>query len=291
MFFMMTVDVDSWSSLLNFYSVNHVRDTKEESIGVDEGLERLLSIFDDYGIKATLFVPAEVCSNHSAIINQARKNGHEVACHGLSHDKNEFLGQPEEQKRRIELATDIILKCIGARPVGFRAPVLRIRHRTLRALAALDYVYDSSVVPTFVPGYYGFVNAPMKPYRAFFQDSNKVGERGILELPVSVNPIIRLPLSASWMRNLGSCWVKKGISLNFSLGNPIMFYIHPRDVVNLPRRAGVPWHVYRNTGDRAIRMLNEMIRHVEKLGAIFVTAFGFTKIIDSENGIVRSARY
>jgi peptidoglycan/xylan/chitin deacetylase (PgdA/CDA1 family) len=278
----MTVDVDSWSSLLSFYSVNHIKSAEDELMGVGKGLEKLLRIFDIHEIKATLFVPADVCSDHNTIINEARRSGHEIACHGLNHDKREFLGELETQEQKIKEATRIILEYAGVRPVGFRAPVLRIGRLTLRALAALDYVYDSSVVPTIVPGYYGFVDAPMKPYRPSFQSVDAKGRRGILELPVSVNPIVRLPLSAAWMRNLGSSWVEAGISLNFSLGNPVMFYIHPRDVVDMPKRRGVPWHVYRNTGNKAIKMLDEIIRHAEKLGAKFLTALDFAKMFDSK---------
>jgi peptidoglycan/xylan/chitin deacetylase (PgdA/CDA1 family) len=274
----MTVDVDSWSSLLSFYSVNHIRDVKEESVGVEEGLEKLLKIFDSHEIKATFFVPAKVCLDHSAVVNEARRSGHEIACHGLSHDKREFLGELEDQKQKIREATRIILESTGVRPVGFRAPVLRMSHLTLTALATLHYVYDSSVVPAFVPRYYGNVSAPMKPYRPCFQSLERKGRCRILELPVSVNPIVRLPLSAAWMRNLGSSWVRAGINLNFSLGNPILFYIHPRDVVDMPRREGVPWHVYRNTGDRAIKMLDEIIGHAKKLRAKFVTAVDFAKM-------------
>lgn len=91
----------------------------------------------------------------------------------------------------------------------------------------------------------------------------------MLELPVSVNPLIPIPLSAAWMRNLGTRWTKVGVRANFKLGRPVVFYVHPRDVISLPRINGVPSHVYRNTGDHVLEMLSDLIGYVKEIGGVF----------------------
>lgn len=60
--------------------------------------------------------------------------------------------------------------------------------------------------------------------------------------------------------------------MNFVFGNPVVFYVHPRDVVSLPKVEGIPWHLYRNVGDPTIRMLDAIIRYAKELGARFVRA-------------------
>jgi len=268
----MTVDVDSWSSLLRFYSIDHDPLEADSQVSVEDGILRLLQLFEKHEIKATFFVPGEIAQKHSASIRKICRNDHEIACHGLVHEKNECLQNETSQRRIIEEATRIIEERSGWQPRGFRAPCLRANETTLGILDECGYVYDSSIVPTFVPGYYGLPTAPPKPYHPSPIFMEKRGSHKLLELPVSVNPLIPLPLSAAWMRNLGSSWVKFGMKMNFILGNPVVFYVHPRDVVSLPKVKGIPWHLYRNVGDPTIRMLDAIIRYAKELGARFVRA-------------------
>ena len=200
-----------------------------------------------------------------------------MACHGLTHEKDEFLKTRQEQEQNIKKATQIIQNTMGHRPVGFRAPCLRANETTLKVLEEFGYVYDSSVVPTFVPSYYGYLFAPKKPYYPSASFMSKEGSHKLLEIPVSVNPLLPLPLSAAWMRNLGLSWVKFGIKMNFILGYPAMFYVHPRDVLSLHRVKGVPWHLYRNVGLSSARMLDKVIGYAKKLEAKFMRAVDFAQ--------------
>jgi len=270
--FVMTVDVDSWSSLLRFYSVDHDPSAADHKVDVMDGILRLLKLFEKHKIKATFFIPGEVALKFTSAVEKISRSDHEVACHGLAHEKNECLLDKASQKQRIEEATRIIEEKNGSQPRGFRAPCLKMNETTLEILEEFEYIYDSSIVPTFVPGYYGSPLSPLKPYNPSWASMQKKGSRKLLEIPVSVNPLIPLPLSAAWMRNLGSSWVKFGIKTNFALGNPVVLYVHPRDVVSLPKVDGVPWHLYRNVGDSALQMLDEIILYAKKCDATFMKA-------------------
>ena len=276
-FFIMTVDVDGWSSLLKFYSVEHDPLDAALQVSVEEGVLKLLNLFKMHQIKATFFVAGKIAQQYPSLIKKICHYGHEVACHGLTHDKNEFLRDEMNQRRNLEEATRIIEEISGTRPKGFRAPCLRANETTMAILEEYGYLYDSSVLPSFVPGYYGSLGAPLRPYHPSDLSIEKEGSYNILEIPISINPVIRLPLSAAWMRNLGLTWVKFGIKMNFVLSNPVVFYVHPRDVVSLPKVKGVPWHVYRNVGDSSLRTLSQIIRYGKRLGAKFITAEDFIK--------------
>jgi hypothetical protein len=274
-YFVMTVDVDGWWSLLDFYSIRSDPSEAESQVSEEKGVLKLLQLFDKHRIPATFFVPGEMARRHPEMIRNISKAGHEVACHGLLHEKNECLLPVGEQKRRILEATKILEEVTGSRPLGFRAPCLRFNGITLAILDELGYTYDSSVLPTLIPGYYGEPLAGSKPYYPSTADLTEGGSRGVLEIPVSVSPIVPVPLSGAWMRNLGSRWVRLGISMNFFFHQPIVFYVHPRDVLELPRIEGVPWHVYRKVGPQSLSMLEEIIRYSKRVGASFMRAVDF----------------
>lgn len=264
--FVMSVDVDSWSSLLRFYLINH--DPSEEDFQIEQGINNLLDLFSEFEVRATFFVPGEIVEEHSQTIKFLKQRGHEVACHGMTHEKNECLLPLNQQKASIKEATELLQKEVGCKPQGFRAPCLRSNRETVRILEHLGYVYDSSVLPSFIPGYYGHLTTLSKPYHPSLSSLRKKGKSKIMELPVSVNPVLHIPLSAAWMRNLGVEWVNIGVKTNFILGNPVVFYVHPRDVVSLPKIKGLPWHLYRNTGQTTLKMLSKVIGYAKNNGEV-----------------------
>jgi hypothetical protein len=265
----MSVDVDSWSSLLNFYSVKHDVDVVERQVSVEKGLDVLLDLFEQNNVKATFFVPGEVAVRHPLKIKEIDEKGHEIACHGFLHERNECLLDMDVQRSRIETSVAIVEEITHRRPVGFRAPCLRANSLTLAILSEMGFKYDSSYLPMLIPGQYGSFSFHMKPHLI------TIDERSILEIPVSTNPLVPLPLSASFMRNLGLLHVKLGIRMLFALGYPVMIYVHPRDVTSLPRVQNVPWHLYTNVGSRSVKMLSEIFSFVRKSGGRILRAKDF----------------
>lgn len=265
--FVMSVDVDSWSSLLRFYSIDHDPDEASRQVRDEAGVRKLLNLFQEHRIESTFFVPGEVAQSHPETIRTITDRGHEVACHGLYHGRNECLLAKRVQQDQIERAAKVIKSVTGKQPAGFRAPCLRANKATLEILDKMGFLYDSSFLPMFIPGYYGSLSLRSKPYYPFSK-----GCDGLLEIPISTNPIIPIPLSASWMRNLGLTWVKSGVSMLLKTKSPVMFYIHPRDVLDLPPVPGVPWHLYRNTGDHCMQMLDKLIKFAKRLGARMMSA-------------------
>jgi peptidoglycan/xylan/chitin deacetylase (PgdA/CDA1 family) len=275
----MTVDVDGWASLLRFYRINLNPLAADVQVNVEIGVNRLLNLFETHNLVATFFVTGEMALLHPGMVRLIYNKGHEVACHGLYHQKGECLLERIEQEHRIKKATNIIEKLISVRPIGFRAPCLNANSDTFKILLENHYLYDSSIISTFIPGYYGYPVSKLKPYRLSLAASKR-NCKTLWEIPVAVNPLLRVPISAAWMRNLGTNWVKLGIKMNFQLGNPVVFYIHPRDVLPLPIVKGVPWHVYNNVGVRTIRMLEEIIKYVKNLNGSFLRAADLALILD-----------
>ena len=258
--FIMSVDVDGWSSLLRYYSIDHDANEANRQVCVEKGIDKLINLIDKHNIKATFFITGEMAINHPKKVKEIVQVGHEVACHGLYHDKNECLLDKLEQKKRIVKAMTILENITGIKPLGFRAPCLLANKTTLEVLSEMGFLYDSTFLPMIIPGQYGSFSFKFSPYQPIINNNN------FIEIPVSSNPIIPFPLSGSWLRNLGPSWVKFGIRTLFNLGYPVMIYVHPRDIMSLPSINGVPSHVYRKTGDDCLKMVDKILGYVKQLG-------------------------
>ena len=252
-YFIMTVDVDP-----PVFSI--------PSFIVKDGTVLLLNLFDKYKLKATFFVPSIVAERFPDTINEIVERKHEVACHGLKHDPREIFLDVNKQIQTIRKATETIQSVTGLRPLGFRAPLFKINRKCWAALQENGYIYDSSVVSSPLFGSHKmFFSA--KP---FFLNTFETGKNNdLIEIPVSVNPFLLVPLGGTWMRIFGLKWCKVGVKINLAFKTPVIFYIHPKDVV--PRKYGKTWYYYRNT-ENCLRMLEEVIKYAKRSGAKFLTA-------------------
>ena len=110
--------------------------------GVEEGLPLLLDLLSKHEVPATFFVTGQAAEKFSKLIRKVSRE-HEVGCHGYEHERFDKLSA-EEQLRRIELATKILIEVTGRRILGFRAPKFRPNIHTLAALKRVGYLYDAS---------------------------------------------------------------------------------------------------------------------------------------------------
>jgi len=88
--------------------------------GLDEGLELLMETLGRHGIRATVAVPAVVAEMLPEQVCAVAAAGHEIACLGLRHEDTSRTARDEEAAR-ISLATDILARVVGKRPIGWYA--------------------------------------------------------------------------------------------------------------------------------------------------------------------------
>lgn len=113
------------------------------------GMENMLALFDQYAVRATLFVIAEDSRdpNKRALIAQALARGHELASHTLTH-ANLLRADSAAKQRELADSKAVIEDAFGVRVTGFRAPGYAMDAEGLGILARAGYVYDSSAFPT-----------------------------------------------------------------------------------------------------------------------------------------------
>lgn len=243
---------------------NAAGNVADESLGLSAWpfLEQLL---DEHEATATFFVVGELAEEHPEVVSSIAAAGHEVASHTQTH---RLLSDVPPAERAPELAESrSVLESVTGQAVdGFRAPAFDRPPGFFSLLEETGYTYDSSVVPARrIPGWYGGDCAETDPCSA----SDVVADAPPLgELPVSVMPRVRLPISGAWMRLLGRRYAMAGVRTLHRHEKIPVLYTHPWELVDLPSVAGVPRRVTWRTG----QWMRDSLRQILELDCEFVTA-------------------
>ena len=111
------------------------------------------------------------------------------------------------------------------------------------------YIYNSSINPTYLPGRY---NNFSKPRTYFYFEK-------VLQIPASVSPIIRFPLFWLSFHNL-PLWLYKWLcKITYSKDKYLNIYFHPWEFMPLQDKYNFPKYVSKNSGDRMVLRLENLI--------------------------------
>ena len=116
----------------DLYSQNSAKQSYKAS---KKGMQFLEELIRDYNIGITAFIQA------NAPKVELNKN-FEICCHGLKHEDFTNLNFFEAESS-IKKAIELISKKFNSKPLGFRAPYLKINKRILELLKKY-FIYDSS---------------------------------------------------------------------------------------------------------------------------------------------------
>lgn len=220
--------------------------TDQRGIGLN-GLEWFRQTLGDRDASTTCFVVSSLVDRYPDHVEQLADAGFEIASHTRSH---ELLSELSADERREELASsrEQLESLTGASVTGFRAPAFDITDDHFDLLAETGYGYDSSVVASrAIPGWYGGEYDLETPAPATAVDPDAPAD--LAELPASVMPGLRLPLTGTWLRFFGPRYTALGMRLLARRGITPVLYVHPWELVGLPRVEGVPSRVYYRTGE------------------------------------------
>jgi len=88
---------------------------------VEVSVDRILALMSAHRVRATFFTLGQVAEAHPMMISTIANEGHEVACHGYSHELV-FRQDPQEFRDDIRRAKSILENLIGKAVIGYRAP-------------------------------------------------------------------------------------------------------------------------------------------------------------------------
>jgi peptidoglycan/xylan/chitin deacetylase (PgdA/CDA1 family) len=108
------------------------------------GAPRLLDILDEFGIKATFFVPGISAELWPALITDMAERGHDVAHHSYSHRPATQLTAAEE---RVEFERGYeALAALGITPNGYRSPMWAATWNSAALAVEHGLSYDTSLM-------------------------------------------------------------------------------------------------------------------------------------------------
>lgn len=234
----LTVDVEDYfhvSAFSNHIDRNH---WDRYACRVEANTHALLEMFDQAAVKATFFVLGWVAERYPSLIQEIAAAGHEVACHGYSHElvyrQSPAVFREESQRSKH------ILENITHKPVkGYRAASYSITAKStwaLDILAELGFQYDSSIFPVHHDRY-GMPNARREPHVLKTPQGHP-----LVEFPLSTFEIgrYRLPISGGGYFRLFPYWFTRYAlnRINTTDKLPFIFYLHPWEIdPNQPRVA------------------------------------------------------
>ena len=232
--------------------------TLDEKIQLEislKGLRALLELLEKLNVKATFFVTANFALHYPDIIVQLAQK-HEIASHGFYHSSF----------RVEDLATSrhALEKIINKRVKGFR--MARLKEVDDREIKAAGYEYNSSMNPTYIPGRY---NNFFKPRTAYYSDE-------LLNIPVSVTPLIRFPLFWLSFKNFPLALIKLASQVTIQKDSYLCLYFHPWEFTDITGFC-LPNYIKKHSGREMLNRLENYIEWLRKKGE-FTTFSEFVRV-------------
>jgi peptidoglycan/xylan/chitin deacetylase (PgdA/CDA1 family) len=107
--------------------------------------ERLLSLFERYGIQTTWFIPGITVDTFEPICRQVADQGHEIGHHGYDHIAPGGLDRSQELDQ-LKRGNEAIARISGQPARGYRSPAWDLSANSVELLLEEGFVYDSSMM-------------------------------------------------------------------------------------------------------------------------------------------------
>jgi polysaccharide deacetylase family protein (PEP-CTERM system associated) len=222
----LSIDVEEYFQVTAFNGQAPLDQWDSYQARVHRATEKILSILEEHGTKATFFIVGWVARKHPGIVKVIQRQGHEIACHSYAH--REISEQSLEVFRKdLRLARSILEDITGERVSGYRAPTFSITTDTLWALDVLieeGFRYDSSVFP-IRHDRYGMPKAERFPNVICRNNGYE-----LLEFPMSTVRVMGMNLpfaGGGYMRLLPPGIISRAIGRINRGGQPAIVYVHP----------------------------------------------------------------
>jgi len=222
----LTIDLEEYFQIhvLSTLIEPHTWETLPSSVAENTG--KILAMLEQKGISATFFCLGWIAEHHKDLIRKIHKNGHEIACHGHSHQII-YRQSRQDFRNDVTRAKGILEDIIGEKVLGYRAPTYSITEKTLWALDILEdlgFQYDSSIFPIYHDNY-GIPGAPRFPHL--------IRGSSLVEFPITTIKLgpLNLPISGGgYFRLLPYPLIRLGLRSLRSSNMPFIFYLHPWEI-------------------------------------------------------------
>jgi polysaccharide deacetylase family protein (PEP-CTERM system associated) len=197
---------------------------------VDVGVDFLLDVTAQHGVRATFFILGWVAAHHPRLIQKIVAAGHEIGCHSYSHRLVYELTPAEFEHDTIN-AIHAIEDAGGVTPRAYRAPSYSVTAKTPWAfdiLASCGFTHDSSIYP-IVHDRYGI------PGFDRHAGTLETESGTLIEVPVATVRLGQKQVApvggGAYMRLFPYRYTAAGIRrINRTESSPACMYVHPWEV-------------------------------------------------------------
>lgn len=140
----LTFDIEEW-----FIEKKFGANRKEKYAEFDAYLDKILSLLNDTGKKATFFCVGKMAIEFPEVIKKIAAEGHEIGCHSNIHTWLNKMTQEVALKDTRE-AVDSLEQCLGKKVLSYRAPAFSIGENNKWAFEVLSQCgieRDTSLFP------------------------------------------------------------------------------------------------------------------------------------------------
>lgn len=268
---LITNDVETTSIL------NHQLRDKTGRYVLEQGMPRLLDLYEKYGVKATFFYTGHIAQLYPQVVKMAYERGHEVGSHGLTHEVSQAFDvlTPEEQLSHLRQSKQILEDIIGDEVVSFRAPAARVDEHFPAILKEAGFRIDSSVASQRMDMFFSFgalkkLHWLTAPRHAYFVEEGNIFKRGgsdVFEVPISA---MGFPYIGTFMRiapGLNRMTRRMLYWETCCNGRQFVFLTHPNEFIDEELEVD---HIQRRAKNYLAYLMGDVIRHklkVKNLGA------------------------
>jgi hypothetical protein len=247
------------------FEYNKSIDFKDQIAIPTEGLFIVLDLLAKHNIKATFFSTVNFAINSPKIIKRIIDEGHEIASHSYQHGDFKI--------EHLKMSKDKLEELANQKVLGFRMPKMQPIDET--EVFKAGYKYNSSLNPTYLPGRYNNFTKP----RTFFK------EKGVLQIPASVSPLIRFPLFLLSFHNLPLSIYKFLCKQTLKKDKYLNLYFHSWEFTDLnqPKRFNLPGYVSKNSGNLMAKRMESFIKWLKKENYNFVTLKEFVHTVEKQS--------
>lgn len=201
--------------------------------GMEEGIFEFMSCLHEYEVKASFFVTGDVARRFPGTIRKIVKEGHELACHGDSHDRFDRMDL-FHARLEIQKSTETLRQF--SEVTSFRAPNLAFPAEYYDILEEFHYLRDAS--------------------EAKYKRRKKISTR-LKRYPASMtSSLLRIPKLLRF-------------PMMIRHKEPLVLFTHPWEYVDFRKEKKMRLDCRFRTGEKALLALRENIIFLKRRGYEF----------------------
>ena len=230
-------------------------------------IEELKSLYDSLEIPVSAFITTNILDkdNIAEVIKWLANDYH---CHSHSHNTQSF-----DSKNEITTCFSKFKEHFGYEPLGYRAPKGVLYPGDIQLIKDTGFSFSSSLFPSIRIGTFNNLKSPQAPF---------IYDTGLLEIPLAVVNKIRLIVSLSYQKLLGSS-LSHGLYKTFGLPNIVVYDSHLHDyIISEKSFAQLPAFmrsVYSVNKDSGKQIFYDFVNYLKTEGYSFITMTDLLSIL------------